>query len=337
MNVLYVGNRLSVHGGALTGIEILGPLLENRGYSLRYASSKKNKALRLAHMLSAVFRYRNWADRVLIDTYSTSNFWYAAAVGKLCRWLGLAYIPILHGGNLPSRLKTSGSHCQSLFGRSLINVAPSGYLEKAFADAGFRVKMFPNPISLEKFAFKSREHASPNLLWVRGIGPMSNPRMAILATAEIRKTHRGATLTMVGPDKFDMTGGLRELARELEVDVRFTGRLSQEQWAALSTECDIFINTSTVDNAPFSLVEAMALGLFVVTTDVGGIPYVADNGNDALMVPDGDHLSMARAVEEIIGNEQLRHRLQQGAREKSLRFSAQEVMPQWDEILRAAP
>ncbi len=336
MNVLYVGNKLAVHGGALTGIEILGPLLEASGYKLRYASSQRNKARRLAEMLLATFKNRKWAHFVLIDTYSTSNFWYAVAVAGLCRIFKVPYVPILHGGNLPFRLVHSPRASASLFGGARINVAPSGYLKKAFADAGFRVRAVPNPISTDKFPFKNREVAAPKLLWVRALGPMSNPAMAIRTLAEITKAHPYATMAMVGPDKAGITPELRQMADALGVKVQFTGSLSQAQWSGLSTEFDIFINTSTVDNAPFSLVEAMSLGLFVVSTDVGGIPFVAADGADAVLVPANDHIAMAAAVLRIMGDSGLRKKLQIGAREKSHRFSPEAVIPKWDEILQGA-
>src|SRR6187431_1515693 len=96
--VLYIGNKLSKHGITPTTIEILGPLLEKEGYIISYSSAQKNKFLRITAMLWSVFWHQK-SDYVLIDTYSTSNFWYAFATSQLCRILKLKYIPILHGGN----------------------------------------------------------------------------------------------------------------------------------------------------------------------------------------------------------------------------------------------
>ena len=161
MNLLYIGNKLSRHGGSLTGIEILGPLLESEGYDLRYASEKQNKVLRLAHMLIMVFQSRKWAHCVLIDTYSTANFWYAVLTAGMCRAMNIPYIPILHGGNLGNRLRNSPKACRRLFGMAKVNIAPSGFLHKVFTDAGFEVKLIPNPVSLENFEFRLREAAGP--------------------------------------------------------------------------------------------------------------------------------------------------------------------------------
>ena len=53
------------------------------------ASSRKGKLPRLTEMLWTVWKHRKWAEVVLIDTYSTWNFWYAWSVARLCGWLGL--------------------------------------------------------------------------------------------------------------------------------------------------------------------------------------------------------------------------------------------------------
>ena len=333
MNVLYIGNRLSAHGKSPTGIEILGPLLEKRGHNLRYASSKKNKIVRLSQMLAATFRSRKWADVVLIDTYSTSNFWYAVAVSALCRRFKITYIPVLHGGNLPSRLVNSPSASGALFKNSAVNVAPSGYLQRAFADRGYNVKLIPNPVNLDNFPFKPRPEAAPNLLWVRALGPMSNPQMAVRVAALVAREHPSTRLVMVGPDPLDLSRDLRQLASQLGVQLDLRGGLSQKEWASLSAQSDIFINTSSVDNAPFSLIEAMALGLYVVSTDVGGIPFLADDMRDALLCGPGDDAAMARSIIKIIADPALRATLQKSAFEKSRRFSADAILPLWDEIL----
>lgn len=61
----------------MTTIETLGPLLESEGFVVKYASARKNKLARMLEMLFATLKFRNKTDYLLLDTYSTSNFWYA--------------------------------------------------------------------------------------------------------------------------------------------------------------------------------------------------------------------------------------------------------------------
>jgi len=331
--LLYIGNRLSRHGSTATAIEILGPLLEREGFPVHYASSKKNKLLRFADMLAAVWRFGRSSDYVLIDTYSTQNFWYAVFVARLCRILGLRYIPILHGGNLPRRLASDKSACKKLFGGAYLNVAPSPYLGKAFTEAGFSVMCIPNPFDAGKFPFRPRASFSPKLLWVRSLAPIYNPMMALEALKILSVKHPDAKLCMVGPDR-GLQPELDDFARRNGLNVRFAGKLSQAQWAALSREYDIFLNTSTTDNSPFSLIEAASLGLAIVSTDVGGIPYFFENGKQAALVPSGDSRCMADVVSGLVSDSGKTTAMVAAARGTALRSDWPEVRAKWLEILR---
>ena len=73
----YIGNKLSKHGSITTVMETLGNLLTSEGYTVTFASSKKNSVLRLFDMIITTIYYSRSIDYVLIDTYSTLNYWYA--------------------------------------------------------------------------------------------------------------------------------------------------------------------------------------------------------------------------------------------------------------------
>src|SRR5690606_13801491 len=136
-NVLYIGNNLKQQRSNISAIGIVGPQLGQEGYQVSYASSKPNKVSRLLDMLWSCLHLRNKVDVVLIDTYSTQNFYYALLVSQLCRVLGLPYIPILHGGNLPQRLETNPKLCRALFNQAYKLVSPSVYLKEAFEGFGY--------------------------------------------------------------------------------------------------------------------------------------------------------------------------------------------------------
>ena len=110
MKVLYFGNKLSLHGCTPTTVETLGRLLQSDTFHVCTSSDKKNKLLRMIDMVRFFFSERKGADVVLIDTYSSMNFWYAVVIACLSRLYKVKYVPILHGGNLPYRLGNPGAH-----------------------------------------------------------------------------------------------------------------------------------------------------------------------------------------------------------------------------------
>src|SRR6218665_455703 len=333
-NLLYIGNKLSNHGITVTSIEKLGLLLEGEGYHLRYASSQKNKLLRLAEMIFKTLQYARKTDYVLIDTYSTYNFWYAFTISQLCRLLKLTYIPKLHGGNLPNRLERNPMLCRMIFKNAYKNIAPSDYLLKAFENRGYAELVYiPNTIEIQNYDYKIREKINPKLLWVRSLSSIYNPEMALKVLLEIKKDFPEASLCMVGPDKENKLAILQNLAHNWNLDVTFTGKLSKPEWIRLSANYDIFINTTHFDNTPVSIIEAMALGLPVASTNVGGIPFLLEHRKTAMLSEDNDVQAMVANIKEIIQNKELTKLIVEDAAKLVQNFDWNLVRGKWNEIL----
>ena len=94
---------------------------------------------------------------------------------------------------------------------------------------------------------------------------------------------------------------LRELAVSLGLhSVTVTGERNDA--ADLIAAADVFALSSEHEALPIVVLEAMALGTPVVSTDVGGIPDVVTDGETGLLVPSGDAPALARAIELVLGN-----------------------------------
>jgi glycosyltransferase involved in cell wall biosynthesis len=100
-------------------------------------------------------------------------------------------------------------------------------------------------------------------------------------------------------------------------------------------DADIFLNTSRVDNTPVSVLEAMASGMCIVSTDVGGIPHLLQPEQDALLVPTDDPEQMARAVRRIVTDANLARRLSLNARKSAEQFDWSVVTPRWEALLES--
>ena len=335
MKLLYLGNRLSKHGFNKTTIETLGLHLEQEGFGVYYASNKKSFPFRMLDMMWSVVLYRKQVSYILIDTYSTKAFWYAFVCSQLARVLNIKYIPILHGGNLPNRLKNNPKLCQMVFANAHKNVAPSGYLKKAFESEGFtNVIYIPNSIEIEKYKFKERIEFAPRLLWVRAFASIYNPEMAVKVLQQLQEKHPSASLTMVGPDKDGSLKTTKDFADSIGVAVNFTGQLAKEDWWQLASEHDIFINTTHFDNTPISVMEAMALGLPVVSTNVGGIPYLLTDKENALLVSDNDVSKMTDAICSLLEDQQKASDLTLNARHFIEQMDWNVVKEEWKRVLR---
>ena len=264
--ILYIGNDLNNSTFTATYISFFSEVLKQEGYDVKTASDKDNKILRLADMLNLIWRNRKSTDLVLIDTYGAQNFYYAYSSGKLCHQLGLPYIPILHGGNLPDRLESSKDLAREFFENAQLNIAPSHFLYDIFKAEGFNnLKIIPNSITLENYPFKKREGFRPRLLWVRRFQKRYNPMLTVEVFKKLFEKYPEAELCMVGPEKDGSLAKCSEYAEKHNLPVRFPGKMKKKEWAALSVDYDFFINSTDVDNTPISVIEAMALGLPIIS------------------------------------------------------------------------
>lgn len=333
-NLLYIGNELSQHGLNKTTIETLGPLLEQEGYAITYASSQKNQYFRILDMLWCVLKNRK-VDYVLIDTYSTSSFWYAFFTSQFCRILKLKYIPILHGGNLPDRLQRNPNISKAVFKNAYINIAPSHYLLSKFKAFGIdNVVFIPNVLEISNYAFKKKESLQPKLLWVRAFAAIYNPKMAVSVLHQLQQRYPEASLCMVGPDKDGSLVDSQKYASELEIkNITFTGKLTKDEWIDLSTAYDIFLNTTHFDNTPVSVMEAMALGLALVSTNVGGIPFLLKHDEDAQLVDDSDVKGMVDSIVKLVEDSDCSRNQIDLARQKAESFDWKVVKSLWRNLL----
>lgn len=188
-------------------------------------------------------------------------------------------------------------------------VVPSGFLCEIFGKRGFATRIVPNIVNLERFASSARAHGVPHILVARNLEKLYDNASALRAFALIRQQHPAARLTIAGsgPER----DALAALARELGVAdaVAFAGRIENSEMPALYQTVSIALNPSLADNMPISILEALASGVPVVSTDVGGVPFLVEDGKTALLVSPGDHEAMARACLRLLAEPELAARL----------------------------
>lgn len=331
--IVYIGNHLTESNPTTMGA--LTKLLRESGCKVEVYSKQANQFKRLLAMCAGVIKHRNY-DYVLIDTYSTLNFYYALIISQLARLFFIPYIPILHGGNLPARLARNPRLSRLIFKNSYVNVAPSNYLVTAFKEKGFRTQFIANSIHIESYQYQQRQNLQPNLLWVRAFDEIYNPLMAVEVLSLLKQQYPMACLCMIGPDKDGSLEKAKTMAKQLGVfdAIEFTGKLSKKEWIAKSKSFDIFINTTTVDNTPVSVLEAMALGLPVVSTNVGGIPYLLKNGEQGMLIENKKATEMMKSIAKLMENPALVKHLTTNAKRLVTEFDTGFVQQQWLKLLQ---
>jgi len=332
--LLYIGNKLQKHGKTPTSIDTLSLQLESLCDVLS-TSDKLNIILRMGDIILSIIKYKKQTNAILIDTYSSLNFYISLISAFLANFFKIDYYLYLHGGNLPMRLKKNPRLSKYLFSHSKVNIAPSGYLKNAFEKEGYKVEFIPNNIDISMYPFKPRSVLAPNILYVRAFSEIYNPQMAIEAFVKVYKKYPEAKMCMVGPDKDGSMQLCKELCSQLNVEhaVEFTGRLEKSEWIRRSEEFDLFINSTNFDNQPVSIIEAMALGLPIVSTNVGGIPFLIQNEKDGLLCAKNSSEEMASCILRLLDNKDLASRLSEEGLSKAQSYSWDSVKSRWEKLL----
>jgi glycosyltransferase involved in cell wall biosynthesis len=136
------------------------------------------------------------------------------------------------------------------------------------------------------------------------------------AVAELARRGRPVTLTVVGDGP--KRSSLEQLAQRLGIadSVTFTGSVAQDRIRDLYATGDIFCLPSFAEGLPVVLMEAMAVGLPVVTSRIMGIPELVEDGVSGLLVPPGRPDELAGALEQLIRDPDRRHRMGAAGRDR---------------------
>jgi glycosyltransferase involved in cell wall biosynthesis len=254
---------------------------------------------------------------------------YAAPAIWIGRVRGCPVVINYRGGEADAFLRKSAAWVRPSLLRAHAVIVPSGFLEAVFRKYGVGAQIVPNIVNLERFnAAPAAPAGAPlRLLVARNLEPIYDNETALRAFALVRAAHPDARLVVAGSGP--LRAALEQLARELGIaaGVTFTGRVDNQGMAALYRDADVMLNPSRVDNTPNSVIEALASGVPVVSTDVGGVPYLVEDGKTALLVPAGAPQAMADAVLRLAADPGLAA----GLRERGLRhvrqFAWSEVRP----------
>ena len=159
----------------------------------------------------------------------------------------------------------------------------------------------------------------------------------IRAAVEVSREFGEAKFLLVGdgPERTRLEAMTAELG--LSNTVLFLGR--RNDVPDILACCDLFVLPSWAEGLPNSVLEAMAAGLPVVATRVGGIPEIIDDGASGLLVAPRDSHALAVATLQVLGNEELAKRLGQAARDRArTKFSFDRLLSDLDDLyLEARP
>jgi glycosyltransferase involved in cell wall biosynthesis len=191
-----------------------------------------------------------------------------------------------------------------------------------------------NGIDCERFAAPRPRlfEGSPIIGAVGRFSEEKGHRYLLEAMAELRPRLPGARLVLVGYGALE--GDLRSRAAGLALDglVTFAG---ERDSAGLLGSFDVFVQPSLYESQGLAILEAMAAGVPVVASNVGGVRDAVRDGHSGLLVPPSDPRALAAAILRLAGDRELALRLAaQAGRDVRDRFSASTMIESYAGLYR---
>jgi glycosyltransferase involved in cell wall biosynthesis len=224
----------------------------------------------------------------------------------------------------------------------LISISP--FITDVFANnIRANVSQIDNPVD-ESFFATRRRPKDARVLYVGRIIPRKDILTLLKAFKSISRAIPGSELRLAG----EGVSGLEPVGYPAEMmqfikengladSVKFLGQLDDAALIAEYAECSLMLVSSVLETAPMVILQAMAAGVPVVSTDAGGIRYLVDHGTSGAVVATGDDAGLARESIAILESPSLRDDFGQKARAIAVaRLRAADIAIRTQDIYRAA-
>lgn len=333
LTIALVGPLPPPEGGMANQAKLLSSRLGQSGVNVFFVRTNDNyrpawieniKIIRAGfRLLYFILDVWKTASRVQLFHVLSNSGWswylYSMPVIMIGRLKKVPVIINYRGGGADEFFKMSWRWVKPAMQKASMITVPTVFLQQVFTRWGVHTEIVPNiidldlffPAEIEKNQEAKKLESSLHIIVTRNLEKIYGNDIAIKAFHLILKDFPTARLTIAGSGEERPL--LTALVKQLDIEnkVTFSGKLERQQIAELYREADIMINASTVDNTPNSIIEALASGVIVISSNVGGIPFLVENHKHAILVEKNTPDFFAIALKNIMVDEQLQNTLVQ--------------------------
>lgn len=254
----------------------------------------------------------------------------AALVARVC---GIKHIATLHSTDvyLASRLPMGKAISRFVDRNSRQCFIVSHFVRDRYrqiAGSAARAEVLPMGVDTDIFRKADKADISRSdrltILFVGRLYPIKGVNFLVEALAMLRENHYDAELIIVGDGEQRQTLESQAASSGLAGHVRFVGSVSNRQLPAYYQQATMVVVPSIVlasgetEGMPVVILEAMACGVPVVASDVGGVSDLISDGDNGVLVEPANPRQLARAMERIASN---RERMSENAYSTGQKYS----------------
>lgn len=173
---------------------------------------------------------------------------------------------------------------------------------------------------------KKQSSKKPIILFVGGNMQRKGVHTLIEAAPEVVQHYPDVEFIIVGKDK--AIKRLKEKCEKLKLSASFSfpGWCSQDEILNLHRKATLFVMPSLTEALGVAILEAMASGIPVIGTNVGGIPEIVRNGENGTLVPVNSPKDLSSAIIQLLANDQIQEKYRFAALETVEKFSIETMM-----------
>jgi len=194
------------------------------------------------------------------------------------------------------------------------------HLTRMFGSDKDKIKRVYNGLDLRKIQYRSPENRKPNIITIGRLVEKKGLNILVDACEILAKHGVEFHCSIIGKGELEseLLGQIKE--KNLQDKVELTGALPRTQAlknfydASIFTAPAIVANDGNRDGLPTSILEAMALGVPCISTDVTGIPEVIKDNKTGIVVPQNNSVELAKAIERLLNDSKLSISLSENAR-----------------------
>ena len=291
--ILFISNYKQGLGGISSQVELLHSFLQEDGYKAVIFSTKGSIVKRLWKFIELLFVVRRY-DVLHIHGCSEWGMLpvvYGVIAGKIRR---KRIVVTYHGGAAEDYFARHGAFARRWLKRADKVIVLNGFLKKVFDEHEIPCVIIPNIVQLREDVYQSKKRIAPKMVSVRHLTDLYRIDLIIRAFEKVVEKYPEATLDILGQgDKRDELERL--VVSGLVSRVRFIGQVENEKIYEYLKANDIMLSAPKTDNMPVSLMEAMNAGVLVISSNVGGVPYMIEHRKTGLLF-DGHADALAEQI-----------------------------------------
>ena len=313
----------------------MGQQFQDKGFAIEVLNRKPGFDWHCARQLSSIWKKHNVA---VVHAHQYTPFFYSLAGGLLGRRPQVLFTE--HGRFFPDH----ASWKRSLFNRTFLRrsdriVGVGGAVKQALIDnegiPARRIDVIFNGVDTNAFAtdrvartdIREKLDLSEDdfvIVQIARLDPIKDHTTALQTVERLvsRNSHIRFVIVGDGPERQRIEKEIED--RELQSCVRMLG--SRSDIPELLSASDAFLLTSVSEGIPVTLIEAMLVGVPVVSTEVGGVPEIIKDGESGLLAKAKDDEALADAIERCVEDAGLRKSIAEAGRARAIDMFSEQRM-----------